>query len=177
MLTEQDMEDVNRIFTKHMKTACWNKAPPVPGRDPTRWRLDPSGNIVSALLRGCMGCLCHEYDHIQPFSKGGPTTIENCQILQTRVNRMKGNDDDDPEMQRKYSCAKRWTEQELDVIEMALYGDVSRPELQCRCKSVGEFESRLPFRLPKRAVNVPGCPYQNIAEAGNAERDLSKSGS
>ena len=30
------------------------------------------------------------------FSKGGRSVLENCQILQQRVNRFKGNEDDDP---------------------------------------------------------------------------------
>jgi hypothetical protein len=29
-------------------------------------------------LRGCHGSLCHEYDHIVPFSKGGKTEVSNC---------------------------------------------------------------------------------------------------
>ena len=61
------------------------------GRHPDRWRLDAVGNPVFRYLKGCMGPLCHEYDHIIPFSKGGQTTIENCQILQTHVNRFKSN--------------------------------------------------------------------------------------
>lgn len=40
------------------------------GRDPERWRVDPVGNVVCAKLTSCEGCLCHEYDHIVPFSKG-----------------------------------------------------------------------------------------------------------
>lgn len=61
------------------------------GRDPERWRLDAMGNPVCKLLRGCMGPLCHEYDHVIPFSKGGKTEINNCQILQTTLNRVKSN--------------------------------------------------------------------------------------
>lgn len=79
------------------------------GRDPERWRLDAVGNPVSYRLRGCEGCLCHEYDHIIPFSKGGKTEIENCQILQTRVNRYKGNEDDDTKKLASYSCARSYS--------------------------------------------------------------------
>lgn len=68
----------NRIFTKAQKDICWNNAPVIPGRDPTRWRIDAVGNPVLYLLRGCHGSLCHEYDHIVPFSKGGKTEVSNC---------------------------------------------------------------------------------------------------
>lgn len=61
------------------------------GRDPGRWRLDAMGNPVCRALRGCAGPLCHEYDHVLPFSKGGRTETENCQLLQTTVNRVKSN--------------------------------------------------------------------------------------
>jgi len=63
----------------------------VPNRDPDRWRYDAANNLVIKVLRGCMGSLCHEYDHILPYSKGGNTTIRNCQILQTYLNRYKSN--------------------------------------------------------------------------------------
>jgi superfamily II DNA or RNA helicase len=32
-----------------------------------------------------------EADHIHPYSKGGPTTVENCQILSPTANRIKSN--------------------------------------------------------------------------------------
>ena len=70
-----------RIFSKLQKDLCWNKAATVPGRDPERWRYDAVGNPVLYTLRGCKGAICHEYDHIVPFSKGGKTVVSNCQIL------------------------------------------------------------------------------------------------
>jgi 5-methylcytosine-specific restriction endonuclease McrA len=63
----------------------------VQGRDPDRWRYDAANNLVIKSLRGCAGPFCHEYDHILPYSKGGHTTIRNCQVLQTHVNRYKSN--------------------------------------------------------------------------------------
>lgn len=159
-----DEQEQNRLFTRHMKQESWERAPPVPGRDPTRWRLDAVGNIVCHELRGCLGCLCHEYDHIIPYSKGGGTTIDNCQVLQTRANRYKGNEDDDKHRLRGYSCNKKWSKGELDAVEMGLYGDV-RDELgksKCRCKS--NFEVLKEFaqvaKLPKRLINdtTPNCP-------------------
>ena len=66
----------------------------IKGRDPNRWKFDNVGNPVLERLRGCFGALCHEYDHIAPYSKGGRTEVYNCQILQTGVNRFKSNKTD-----------------------------------------------------------------------------------
>jgi hypothetical protein len=52
-----------------VKQQCWEKAEKIPGRDPERWRRDALGNIVFRKLVGCPGCLCHDYDHILPYSK------------------------------------------------------------------------------------------------------------
>ncbi len=99
-----EAEDANkagkqRAFLLWQKELCWQrvntthytKATTIPGRDPDRWRSDAVGNPVLNALRGCAGPYCHEYDHIVPFSKGGETIVENCQILQTAVNRFKSN--------------------------------------------------------------------------------------
>lgn len=138
----------------------------MPGRDPKRWRFDAVGNIVSYSMRGCDGCLCHEYDHIIPFSKGGRSVLENCQILQQRVNRFKGNEDDDPKKLLSYSCQRKFNQTELDIVEMALYGDVrdDQSQIKCRCKSFMEFEqARDAFiagngqRPPKDSKKYPNC--------------------
>ncbi|CAA2963219.1 HNH endonuclease [Olea europaea subsp. europaea] len=80
-----------RSFPHSVKQQCWAKAQKIKGRDPDRWRRDPLGNTVFRKLVGCPGCLCHDYDHIIPYSKGGKSTLENCQVLQATVNRSKGN--------------------------------------------------------------------------------------
>ncbi|XP_008780537.1 uncharacterized protein LOC103700361 isoform X2 [Phoenix dactylifera] len=80
-----------RTFPHSVKQQCWDKAEKVKGRDPDRWRRDPLGNVVFRKLVGCPGCLCHDYDHVLPYSKGGKSTLENCQVLQATVNRSKGN--------------------------------------------------------------------------------------
>lgn len=58
-----------RSFPHGVKQQCWDKAEKIRGRDPDRWRRDPLGNIVFRKLVGCPGCLCHDYDHILPYSK------------------------------------------------------------------------------------------------------------
>nr|KJB50937.1 hypothetical protein B456_008G193800 [Gossypium raimondii] len=87
----QDSNSNPRSFPYSVKQQCWEKAEKVKGRDPDRWRRDAVGNIVFRKLVGCPGCLCHDYDHIIPYSKGGKSTLENCQVLQATVNRSKGN--------------------------------------------------------------------------------------
>ena len=81
----------HRLFYGSEKKQCWNNSSYMIGRDPARWRLDAYGIPVCNALRGCMGLFCHEYDHIIPYSKGGKTDIENCQILTTKLNRLKSN--------------------------------------------------------------------------------------
>ncbi|BBN16685.1 hypothetical protein MPTK1_7g08480 [Marchantia polymorpha subsp. ruderalis] len=128
-----------RIFDEKMRNLCWQKADVVPGRHPERWRKDGAGNVVCRSLTRCTGCLCYEYDHIQPYSKGGETDLSNCQILQSRVNRLKSDKDDLGKQDlQQYSCNIKFGEKELDLIEMAVYGNVERPGMQCRCKSVAE---------------------------------------
>ena len=127
VLVNEESQD-NRIFTQIQKKVCWGLAKPIPGRDPSRWRLDPVGNPVLNNLRGCFGALCHEYDHIKPYSKGGPTSVYNCQVLQTRVNRAK-SDMDGPRMEFLKSSSvemKSLTPEDMDQAEMAVYGNVSK---------------------------------------------------
>lgn len=49
-------------------------------------------------------------------------------------------------------------DKELDIIEMAVYGDVIRPEKQCRCKTVAEMLGQY-----KSKDSMPSCklPYSD----------------
>lgn len=128
-----------RIFPQEIKEKCWNKSPIVPNRDPSRWRYDAVGNAVMKQLRGCGGIFCHEYDHIYPFSKGGTTALDNCQILQTSVNRIKGNQYYTPEELKTFS--QKFPDSlkeinhfsigkfEMDLMEELIYGNVSQQYL------------------------------------------------
>uniref|UniRef100_A0A2P2JIQ1 HNH domain-containing protein n=1 Tax=Rhizophora mucronata TaxID=61149 RepID=A0A2P2JIQ1_RHIMU len=103
-------EERPRFFDQKAKNKCWANAETVPGRHPERWRKDGAGNIVCKRFFNCYGCLCFEYDHIVPFSKGGESTAENCQILQTRVNRLKAAQDKlDKTQLRGFSCDIQFT--------------------------------------------------------------------
>ncbi|XP_021891827.1 uncharacterized protein LOC110810074 [Carica papaya] len=116
-----------RSFPYSVKQQCWEKAEKVRGRDPDRWRRDALGNIVFRKLVGCPGCLCHDYDHIVPFSKGGKSTPENCQVLQATVNRSKGNRTEISRadlIQKSSYC--RVSGRDMDLLEVSAYGNVRR---------------------------------------------------
>ncbi|KAK6920887.1 HNH endonuclease [Dillenia turbinata] len=116
-----------RSFPYSVKQQCWDKAEKIKGRDPDRWRRDPLGNIVFRKLVGCPGCLCHDYDHIVPYSKGGKSTLENCQVLQATVNRSKGNRTEISRadlIQKSSYC--RVSGRDMDLLELSAYGNVRR---------------------------------------------------
>ncbi|KAL6181655.1 hypothetical protein ACLB2K_048305 [Fragaria x ananassa] len=154
--TNSNNEDRPRFFDPKAKSKCWANAAIVPGRHPERWRKDAAGNIVCKRFCNCQGCLCFEYDHILPFSKGGESVAENCQILQTRVNRFKSNKEQVDEKELKgYSCDVKFTDKELDIIEMAVYGDVIRPGNQCRCRTVAEMLGQVKSKDKTAACKLP----------------------
>ncbi|XP_062026224.1 uncharacterized protein LOC133742555 isoform X2 [Rosa rugosa] len=107
-----DFANNPRSFPHSVKKQCWEKAEKIKGRDPDRWRRDPLGNTVFRKLVGCPGCLCHDYDHIVPYSKA-------------KVNRSKGN-------RTEYSRAEliqkssycRVSGRDMDLIELSAYGNV-----------------------------------------------------
>lgn len=114
-----------RIFTYGQKEECWNNAQRVEGRDPERWRFDTVGNLVLKRLTGCLGPLCYEFDHIKPYSKGGDTDVDNCQILQTRVNKYKRDLEPSIEELKENSIRERLSEREMDFMEHMVYGNIS----------------------------------------------------
>lgn len=88
--------------------------------------------------------------------------MKNCQILQSRVNSFKADKEHVlKEELEQSSCNLKFTDKELDVIEMAVYGDVIRPGLQCKCKSVGEA---LGVVMKAKGPVVTSCelPYQRV---------------
>jgi len=119
-------------FSRDVKEQCWRKADRVPGRDPTRWRVDNGGNVVCRALRGCTGPLCVEFDHVHPVSKGGTGTVDNCQILQARANRKKDNVLPPPrgKLLARLSDTS-WhalDDAMLDAVELAAYGSIRRED-------------------------------------------------
>ena len=128
-----------RFFTRPEREECWNNAPFMLGRDPDRWRLDAFGNPVNNLLKGCFGVFCYEYDHIVPFSKGGISNANNCQILNTSLNRIKSNRMAVSFIEFKKRMPEfNWSENELDLIEKSIYGDVSVVDMSVYLKKRNE---------------------------------------
>uniref|UniRef100_A0A5B7AZD5 HNH nuclease domain-containing protein n=1 Tax=Davidia involucrata TaxID=16924 RepID=A0A5B7AZD5_DAVIN len=124
-----------RSFPYSVKQQCWDKAEKIKGRDPDRWRRDALGNIVYRKLVGCPGCLCHDYDHIIPYSKGGKSTLENCQVLQATVNRSKGNRTEISKadlIQKSAYC--RVSGRDMDLLELSAYGNVRRAQDSGGCR-------------------------------------------
>ncbi|XP_074316963.1 uncharacterized protein LOC141653183 isoform X1 [Silene latifolia] len=128
-------ENNPRSFPYNVKQQCWEKADKIKGRDPDRWRRDPLGNTIFRKLVGCPGCLCHDYDHILPYSKGGKSTLDNCQVLQATVNRSKGNRTDISRadlIRRSSYC--RVSGRDMDLLELSAYGNVRRGEDSGGCR-------------------------------------------
>ncbi|KAF1887357.1 hypothetical protein Lal_00040959 [Lupinus albus] len=122
-----------RFFDTNAKALCWAKADTVAGRHPERWRKDSAGNVVC-----------------------GESTADNCQILQSRVNRFKSDKVEvDSDKLKEFSCDVNFTDKELDIIEMAVYGDVIRPGNQCRCRTIAE---KLGKYKPKDKANACKLP-------------------
>lgn len=121
-----------RSFPWEVKELCWQNAEIVKGRDPSRWRRDPVGNLVFRKLVGCSGCLCYDYDHVVPYSKGGRSTLDNCQVMQAAANRAKGNRKNisKSELAQK-SVYCRLSGRDMDLMEMTAYGDVHHESGGC----------------------------------------------
>ena len=72
-----------------------------------------------------MGSICYEYDHINPYSKGGETTTDNCQILSTKINRLKKDmvNINFQELKKKAGYGQL-TDNDMDIIEKSIFGNV-----------------------------------------------------
>ncbi|KAL8118177.1 hypothetical protein AgCh_015901 [Apium graveolens] len=87
---------------------------------------------------------------------GGESVAENCQILQTRVNRFKSDKEAvGTDQLQQYACDIKFSDKELDIIEMAVYGDVIRPGNECRCRTVAEMLGKLKSKDRTAACKLP----------------------
>ena len=79
------------MASKQQRETAWNKARPVRGKNPNRFRRDRLGNEIYKPAYGMQGPKSREVDHSNPKSKGGTDSPRNLQALQTKANRTKGN--------------------------------------------------------------------------------------
>nr|CAB3496947.1 unnamed protein product [Digitaria exilis] len=105
-----------RSFPYAVKQQCWEKAERVTGRDPERWRRDALGNIVFRKLVGCPGCLCHDYDHIVPYSKR-ITDLVKLIGWEEYIGELPG-----------------FAGRDMDLVELSAYGNVRRGPDSGGCK-------------------------------------------
>ena len=78
-------------MTQRDKEYVWQKAKPIRGKDPKKYRRDHFGNEIFKGSYGKHSPMGWEVDHIVPKSKGGSNRRCNLQALQTGANRRKSN--------------------------------------------------------------------------------------
>ncbi|TFE67032.1 hypothetical protein A7Q10_10040 [Methylacidiphilum caldifontis] len=78
------------MVSKNMIEEVWEKATPIPGKNPKVWRKDNYGNIIRFDSYGTNGEYGWEIDHKNPKDKGGSDNLRNLQPLHWQENRKKG---------------------------------------------------------------------------------------
>lgn len=79
-------------FPESLVEAIWEKASPIPGFDPTLWRLDARNEAICRFDYRCDGVrFAWEIDHVLPVALGGTDAPENLQPLRVTTNRRKGD--------------------------------------------------------------------------------------
>ena len=79
------------MASKRQRESAWDKAKPIPGKDPNLYRRDRLGNEIYKHSSGMQGPKSWEVDHSNPKSNGGTDSPRNLQAMQTRANRQKGD--------------------------------------------------------------------------------------
>jgi hypothetical protein len=72
------------------KAAVWQKAAPIRGRDPQKWRRDIYGNVIHYGAHGQSTRFGWDIDHYIPKAKGGSDDIANLHPVQSSKNRSMG---------------------------------------------------------------------------------------
>ncbi|KAG5512709.1 hypothetical protein RHGRI_038888 [Rhododendron griersonianum] len=115
-----------------------------------------SYELLGLLTAGFREMRIDDVSRVVVMSFGGESVAENCQILQSRVNRSKSNKDEvDTTQMKGYSCDIKFTDKELDIVEMAVYGDVIRPGNLCRCRTVAEMLGKYKSKDSTAACKLP----------------------
>ena len=79
------------MASQKQKEIAWEKAAPIPGKNPNLWRLDSEDNQIYKPAYGTEGEQGWEVHHKHPKSKGGTDNPRNLEALQTKENRRKGS--------------------------------------------------------------------------------------
>ena len=77
--------------SKDCKDKVWNLAKPIKGKDPSKYRMDPSGQVIAYNAYGNNTSKSWDIDHIKPASRGGSDCLRNLQALNSHTNRSVGN--------------------------------------------------------------------------------------
>jgi len=80
-----------RYGSKNCKDKVWGLAKTVRGHDPSEFRRDPTGSIISYKAYGTNKQGSWDIDHIKPSSRGGSDCLRNLQALNSHSNRSIGN--------------------------------------------------------------------------------------
>ena len=73
------------------KDTVWDKAKPIRGKDPDRYRQDPYGNQMFKDSYGGDSEMGWHLDHINPKSQGGSDSVRNLQAMNSSKNRSLGD--------------------------------------------------------------------------------------
>jgi len=79
------------VASEKDKKAAWDKAKPIPGKNPDVYRKDPYGNVIRYGSYGTHGEYGWEIDHKHPKSRGGTNNPRNLQAVHWKENRKKGD--------------------------------------------------------------------------------------
>ena len=69
----------------------WDKAKPIRGKDPDKYRQDPYGNQMFKDSYGRDSEMGWHLDHINPKSQGGSDSVRNLQAMNSSKNRSLGD--------------------------------------------------------------------------------------
>lgn len=90
MVRRRGSTSQGRKFDPQAVDKVWEKAKPIPGKDPALYREDAAGNPIYKPSYGKDSEMGWEVDHKRPVSDGGTDNLRNLQSLQTDENRKKG---------------------------------------------------------------------------------------